>query len=309
MPFAPALAVFVEQFAARRRVRDLPGIIAGMSERLSKLSSDLATTKARGNDEIGIRGRAYPREDIPAVLGATLDGLPKRVPEVTRIPLGTYRGLRFGLVLRPQFPTEVYLEGRALREDTLSRENAGPRAVLNALERLAEGYAFACDGIRQNLAIAEGQLRDCQARLGKAFTHEGYLTELMSLRDQLKGGLSGTAKPEGRDAGLDISGLAGRIQVLKAAHTVEPTPERVRQKHIDAEEPITARIRRLAAKLLDCNRATKPDAAGHTGVTHDCSTKPEVSFEERVDRRRRKKEAGTAVQDAVGRSDGTPVQV
>jgi hypothetical protein len=31
------------------------------------------------------------------------------VPQRPRVPLGIYRGLRFGLVLHPQFPPEVYL--------------------------------------------------------------------------------------------------------------------------------------------------------------------------------------------------------
>jgi hypothetical protein len=278
-----------------------------MSERLSKLSSDEATTKARGTDEMTIRGRTIPREDILVVLGATLDGLPKRVPEVTHIPLGTYRGLRFGLVLRPQFPTEVYLEGRAVREDTLSREHAGPRAIMNALERLADGYRFACDGVRQNLAIAEGQLRDYQARLGKPFIHENYMSELTSLRDQLKAGLSGTAKTGG-DEGPDISGLAGRIKALKAAHTVEPTPERVRQKHIDAEEPITARIRRRTQESPATNPATEA-AANLTSVSEESSAAPGVDSEDRAQKRWRERTGGLVVLQGVqGRGDGTYTQ-
>ena len=47
---------------------------------------------------------------------------------------------------------------------------------------------------RQDLAIAEGQLRDYQARLGKPFPHDAYLSELTSLRDQLKAGLSEAAR-------------------------------------------------------------------------------------------------------------------
>ena len=38
---------------------------------------------------------------------------------------------------------------------TLSRDHHGPRAVLNALERLADGYGSECDRVRQDLAIAE----------------------------------------------------------------------------------------------------------------------------------------------------------
>ena len=68
------------------------------------------------------------------------------------------------------------------RHSTLTREHQGPRAILNALERLASGYGSECDSVRQELAIAESQLRDYQARLGAPFTHEGYLSELTALR-------------------------------------------------------------------------------------------------------------------------------
>ena len=85
------------------------------------------------------------------------------------------------------------------RLDTLSRDHHGPRAVLNALERLANAYGSECARVKQDLSIAESQLRDYQARLGKPFLHDAYLTELTSLRDQLKAGLSATAhQPERR---------------------------------------------------------------------------------------------------------------
>jgi hypothetical protein len=54
-----------------------------------------------------------------------LDHVPKNVRE-TRVPL-VYRGLRFGLVLHPQWSPEVYLEGTTTRRDTLSRDHPGPR--------------------------------------------------------------------------------------------------------------------------------------------------------------------------------------
>ena len=129
-----------EQYVARRSVRDLPGTIASLSERLAKLAADEATAKTHADDPIAIGGRTYPREDIPDILGGKLDGLPKHTMERTRIPLGTYRGLQFGLVTHPTFPPDVYLEGSTTRQTTLSRDHQGPRAVLNALERLANGY-------------------------------------------------------------------------------------------------------------------------------------------------------------------------
>ena len=112
--------------------------------------------------------------------------MPKKVRETARIPLGNYRGLGFGIVLHSQFAPEVYLEGSTTRMATLSRDHQGQRAVLNALERLADGYGSECDRVQRDLGIAQSQLRDYQARLGKPFPHNGYLSELTTLRDQLK---------------------------------------------------------------------------------------------------------------------------
>ena len=208
-----------EQYVARRSVRDLPATIAGLSDRLSKLSADDATAKAHASDPIAIGGRTYPLEDIPDILGGKLDGLPNKVRETARIPLGNYQGLGFGIVLHSQFAPEIYLEGATTRLATLSREHHGPRAVLNALERLAGGYGSECDRVRRDLGIAESQLRDYQARLGKPFLHDTYLAELTTLRDQLKAGLSGAAQEPGKEDGPSVSELTERIKALKAANS------------------------------------------------------------------------------------------
>ena len=71
--------------------------------------------------------------------------------------------MRFGIVLHPQYRPELYLEGAITRYDTLYREQSGPRAILNAVERLADSYGRSCATIRQELALAETQLRDYQA--------------------------------------------------------------------------------------------------------------------------------------------------
>jgi len=87
-------------------------------------------------------------------------------PNATRIPLGKFHGLRFGVVLHTHFPPDVYLEGIAIRQTMLSPEHQGPRAVLNALKRLAGGYGTDCDRVRQDLAIAEAQLPEVKSRSG-----------------------------------------------------------------------------------------------------------------------------------------------
>jgi hypothetical protein len=280
---------FDEQYVARRNVRDLPTAIIGLSGRLSKLMADEATATAHADDPIKIAGRTCLREDVSAVLAGQLDALPLNVRETTRVPLGIYRGLRFGVVLHSQFPPDIYIEGAVTRQCGLSREHQGPRAVLNALERVANAYGSECVRVRQDLAIAESQLRDYQARLGKPFLHDPYLAELTSLRDQLKAGLSATPQVQGDKAAPTASELAERIKSLKADNSIEAAPQRVRQKRSSAEEPITARIRRRTETVHAIEPAIQPHAAlSGTGASlppeseQNSSVKPQTTFRERI---------------------------
>jgi len=303
-----------EQYVARRSVRDLPGTIASLSERISKLTADDATATNHASDPITIGKRTWSNADAPGALASQLGALPKSVHDTTRVPVGTYRGLRFGMVLHPQSPPDVFLEGAINRQSALSREHQGPRAVLNALERLATAYGSECVRVRQDLSIAESQLRDYQARLGNHFMHEAYLSELTSLRDQLKSGLSATAQMQGDEAKATVCEMAERIKALKAAHSIEATPQRVRQKLSTAEEPVTARIRRRSEALPPSNQAIESDAvmgaraalplastdravagdltlpgarSDHASTTQDSSTKPKMTFQERIAMERR----------------------
>jgi len=216
-----------------------------------------------------------------------IDRLPRNVRESTRMPLGVYRGLRFCMILHPQFPPDVFLEGAITRLSTLSRDHQGPRAVLNALERLATGYGSACVRVRQNVAIAESQLRDYRERFGKPFAHDAYLSELTSLRVQLKAGLSATNQPD--EKGSTVSDLAGQIKALKGANTIDATPQRVQRKHASAEEPITARIRRRHKAMPTPDQAVEhdqePEAAAAATPESNSSAKP-MTFQERILRER-----------------------
>jgi N12 class adenine-specific DNA methylase len=276
-----------EQYLARRSVQDLPKMITGLSDRLSKLSADESTAKAHATDPITIGGRTYPREDLSDVLGGKLDGLPKDVQETTRISIGTYRGLRFGIVLNSRFAPDVYLEGAATRQTSLSREHQGPRAVLNALERLASGFAAERNRVQQDLTIAESQLRDYQARLGQPFTLETYRSELTTLRDQLKTGLSSTAHEPDKAEGPSVSELAERINALKAANSTDTTPQRVRQKHSTSEEPITTRIRRrtetrpTSTSPIEPDDESWPETSPSSPSAQDSSLKSPLTFQER----------------------------
>jgi hypothetical protein len=166
------------------------------------------------------------------------------------------------------------------------------------VERLANTYASECDRVREDLSIAEAQLHDYHARLGKPFLHDAYLSELTSVRDQLKAGLSATAHVQGDEAKPTVSELAEKIKTLKAAHSIEATPQRARQKHSSAEEPVTARIRRRTEALPATDAAIQPEIAASPTDTSALSEttaqnspiKPQMTFQERISMERQRKD-------------------
>jgi N12 class adenine-specific DNA methylase len=234
-----------EQYLARRNLRDLPGKIVRLTERLTALDADGATVAATADRSMMIEGREIGSDMLLSVLGERLFSLPPRVSQRHPVVLGDYRGLAFGIILYPHFPPEVFLEGALMRCDTLSRDHHGPRAVLNALERLAGSYDADAARARQELAIAEAQLRDYQLRFGKQFFHDAYIAELTALRDALKALLSGASATQAGETGPRMGEIVDRIKTLRAKQTIDALPQRtgVRLGSV-AAEPITERIRR-----------------------------------------------------------------
>ena len=164
--------------------------------------------------------------------------------------------------------------------------------MLNALERLASEYGFECNRVRQDQAIAEAQLRDNRARLGKPFTLDGYMTELTALRDQLKTGLSGARREPDKEDGPSVSELAEHIKTLKTANTIEATPQRARQNHLSAEEPITARIRRRTEIVSAFDPSLKSGVTEPPKPNQDSSVAPHLMFQERIALERQSKRDG-----------------
>ena len=243
-----------EQFLARRRKKELPDMIGHYEKRIAGLTADMETMD--GNDGITIAGRSYSHKDAVAVLGGVLDSLPLSVYEKRYFPLGTYRGLKFGIELNPNWSPAVVLEGAVNRHDALSRDSHGPRAVLNAVERIAGSYGGERKRTEQDLEVAQNQLRGYESRIGQPFEHEGYLKELESLRDRLRLSLSGTPA-EGEPTAAD---LAEKIKALKAANVVEAAPQRTGKRTTSAEEPVTARIRRREAENATDASPSEPTA-------------------------------------------------
>ena len=185
-----------EQYVARRSKGELPQTIARQAKRVRALSTTwpppLPMPATRSSS-----AAAPTREDGLAILGNRLNGIPDATHDTRRVPLGTYHGLAFGIELHPYGGPEVFLEGEITRHGPLARD-AGPRTVVNALDRLIGTYEAQADTARQDLAISQGQLRDYEARLGKPIAHDAYRAELTALRDQLRSGLSDAAPNRGR---------------------------------------------------------------------------------------------------------------
>jgi len=94
-----------------------------------------------------------------------------------------------------------------------------------------------------------------------------------------------------------VSQIAEKIKLLKAANSIEATPQRARQKHSSAEEPVTARIRRRTESLPASDPAIQPDAAALAAKagqlpesTQNSSSKPPMTFQERIAMERQRKE-------------------
>lgn len=233
-----------EQYLARRALRELPETLARLKRRLADLGRDIATAHTHAADPLTIGARTCARKDALDLLGAHLQSLPMAVEEPRRFRLGMYRGLPFSLVMYPHSAPQVCIEGAATRFGDLSRQNCGPLAVLNAVERTVAGYAGEREKTQRDLDIAQGQLSDYDARLGGTFAHAAYLEELTRLRDRLETRLSATAPTPETDALPPVHVLVGRIKALKAAHTLDATPERsATRRSATAEAAVTTRIR------------------------------------------------------------------
>src|SRR5262249_19241229 len=234
-----------EQFLARRKIRELPGEIARLEHRRDGLTQDLATTTAHARDPITVGRRRSSREEALEGLGTRLQALPALVPQTHTVSLGVYRGLRFGMVLHPHSAPEVTVAGALTRSAPLSREFHGPRAILNALERLVGGYEAERDQTARDISIAQGQQRDYEARLGAGFAHAGYLEELTTLRNQLEAALASNAQQVSAAPVSTVGAIVERIKTLQAAHTLDAAPQRTAPRSTaTVEEAITTRIRR-----------------------------------------------------------------
>ena len=256
-----------EEFLARRSLRDLPRVIARQEARLTALEADAHTLATHEQDPIAVDGRQPLADQVMAVLGSALNRLPDPVSRTRQFKLGTYRGLEFGIERNPDGTAAVYLSGATDQMTMLSRESQSPRAVLNALKRLTESSAEACDQARSDLSLSRTQLHDFEARIGVPFPHAAHLGELLTLRDQLKLALA-APPPSPREESAttelpapDAAAIAAQIKTLLTAQPITSDLSRHTRTSARAERPVTARIRPLP-RMTDRSESTE------NGATH-----------------------------------------
>lgn len=235
-----------EQFLARRSLRELPEKISALKKSLEALRADQLTLNERAGDSFMLEGKRLSRDDLLIRLGKRLESLP--LSRSGKVPLGGYCGLEAGLTFLADQPVELYLQGQTLRTARFSRDLPGPRALLNAMERLAAGYGEQIEKAQRDLALCESQLKDYGERIGKKFEFETYVSELEALRDALKVKLANPASPQQEDPSPTAAKISEQIKERMAAHQIESAPKRIQaQRGVIAERPVAARVKRNEA--------------------------------------------------------------
>lgn len=205
-----------EQFMARRKIRELPPTIERLTDRLEQLTADQTTLSSGAYPEFEIDGQSLIRDNVTDRLAERLARIPERVSQAREFAIGKHRGVEFGIAVTAFGSRDVYLKGAGCRSESVSRDHAGPRAILNAVARIVNSFDSRMDETRRDLALAEQQLADYRERLGVEFANGDYIAELKDLRDALRNALSGEKPPkEGELEQPDVGELVARIENLR----------------------------------------------------------------------------------------------
>ena len=260
-----------EQFLTRRALSTLPEKIQQDAHRLAALIADQATLALPATTPWIIQGQSATEQDARAHVTLLCASLPEQVRDSQTLVLGHYRGVVASLRLYPFHAPDVALEGQALRLGSLAK-NAGPLAILNALERLAASSDGEQATLRRDLQIARAQLTEYETRREHPFVHEEYLATLTDWHRQLTQALRvDIPDTEGSDR-LPLADIINAIMTLRSSHTVEPAPQRLsRMASASVEEAVTTRIQRLVqaretVETAECQEERYTDVVARAGA-------------------------------------------
>lgn len=247
-----------EQFLARRRLRELPDELQQLEQLQSDLQQDHETLRTHQDEGLKIGGRAHHPSDVNELLGNRLKSFSARQPRSRKLTLGTKCGLRFGVTADTDSRVSVFVDGATSMTRRLAGGTPGPRAVLNALDRIIEELPQRAEKVRVDIAQARKHLEDYRDRVGTPFEYEAYFSELSSLRNELNDALS---RPEMSESGRDTANeLATRIKQLIDRQSVKTTGNRPTQPlQQTTEVPIATRLRRYLNVSADTMETDHPD--------------------------------------------------
>ena len=178
---------------------------------------------------IQIGERHCLRDEAIDVLKQHLDSVPDRVSQRHRVPLGSFRGLSFGITLSSVTMPPKSTSPERPRARTCSPANIMERGlILNALDRLVGDYDAECACVARDLAIAQTQLRDYQAQLGIAVR-----SRILFVAAQWHFATSSKLLYRAQSPRLSQRRLCQRpeaveqMKVLRAAHTIEAATRRM----------------------------------------------------------------------------------
>jgi N12 class adenine-specific DNA methylase len=228
-----------EQFLARRAVRELPNRITHQETHLKQLNQDWQTVQ-QSWEGLLVRGRAIPEGDAVSALSGVLESVPEHVDRPRQFPLGQFHGLKLLLEKHPNGAADVVLQGEAEQFEALSKESQGPRAVWNALNRLADSFEERLSKSLENLQLMQNQLRDYHARLGQPFIHAERLELLSTLRDQLKMALASPSANTTEaipDSEALVNQLTSQLKVALQANELRPLNLLSQVRIVQAHQP------------------------------------------------------------------------
>jgi hypothetical protein len=136
--------------------------------------------------------------------------------------------------------------------ELLSNDHQGPRALLDAANRLINSFEDQHQRTTAAIELAKKQHHDCQQRVGISFEFDEYVKELSQLRDGLKLALSDRPSESDTTHLLSVREITAKIKSLRSLYTSYETPKRNAEVQVSiAVEPIVARLkRRLAVSPL-----------------------------------------------------------
>ncbi len=239
-----------EQFLIRRKLKELPQHIEKDVQYIHALSEDLNVIQSIDHPEFEIQGQRILSDDLFRALDDALLRIPERTQSIRHFALGKYHGLEFGIQVTPYGSKDVYVKGATTRLADTARDSLGPKAVMNALERIASSYQQRITMTEKDLQLCKQQLTDYRSRKDSVFANDAYMQELRVLRDQLRLSLSSSfSAPNEGQVPLDASAIAEQINALKAQHSQTQHSERtVGTAVILPEESVTGRIRQRLNK-------------------------------------------------------------